>query len=344
MKYLIKPNPHKAPSVPIRRLEKSPNGQTAEINDRSFSRAPDTQDTWMVGLSSITGRLKTGLNDMVDNPHKNESNFRNKAWEDLFKGKDKVLRQHLLEYKHGHDAPGFYTDTFVKPEVTRDPAKLGFFQREESAIELNDGVTVLDDTNPLDEVKVHAVKANTQQFATSVTTLQGQSYYIVAEQDDGKEKVQLKQLKNEAIAKLTELSNTGEQVLIEFFKALFLGKAENHMLRNLSKAQVYEQLDNYLNTTSGVKEQIEAFNEIYSLSKNDPTTFNARVLLFDAISYRVIVKVQNAYNWTPPKAEGIQQETLKWNRIDEVLYFLADPAREPEQSLIEKQIKSKKES
>lgn len=344
-KYLIYPSPDRKPVVKYeRRTENMVNGKLEPVyeEDRTMTRAPDTKFTWSVSQSrKLGGHLKTGLLDYVENIYKDEANFRTPEWEEILKGKDKVTRQTLLEYKHGH-APGYYTNIIDVRILEKDPKDIreNFFQTKMAYLNLNDGVTILDtDTNPIHEVLYYGM-LESDLIANSYRELTPDTLYYIAQEQEEEERKALKSRKrNGAIAKLEELVNKNDGTVLDFAKVLNVPKTKKI---SMSAERAYSELDKFIKNASD--QQIDEFSNTYSMWKSPESKrrFKAFVLLSDAMDSGVVWKKNNVYTWQPPRDEnGKVPVPIDFNRESEIIEFLSEVKYQAEQELIRTQINAK---
>jgi len=341
MKVMIMPNPNLKPLHRYERVVDKIDGHEISENDDTLTRAPNTKFTICANPSiTLQGNLATGLLDEIDNPYADEPNYRTNEWEAILSGKEKILRQYVLEYKHGHP-PEFYTNR-VDPNSLRKGFKehkddIPYMQTSQAMINLNDGVTMLDLENPKDEVIYHICLAN-EMIANSYEELNHSTrFYMARAEEEGKRKASAKRETNKALAKLEDLSNKGEKVLADFCKVIGgeLGK-----YRDLSESQAYNELDKFIKQKG---EKLEQFNRIYSMFNKDKAEFHARVNLWNYTEYGIITKKGNTFEWIPPLNEdGTKMDKITWDRMSDVIEFLKTEKYQPEQELMEKQYRAKR--
>jgi len=203
-----------------------------------LTRLPGTVHYKAAALTSA-GTLKTGLDISVPNPYSDEDFYRD-GWEKLLKGKKRVRLQELLEYKHNKPM-GYYTDR-VSGIIPSDKIhEAPHYQREESRVDLRDGTTYLDLSNPLHEVQYYMLRASSE-VANSYEELAlnpDATHYIV----DENEKVvrENKELRREHRLgrRLEEIYEMPNGTIQEFAKALQIPMTE------LTKDEAYKEITNY---------------------------------------------------------------------------------------------------
>lgn len=338
MKVLILPNPDKKPFHKFERvIETSPDGVTDTTTpETQLTRAPGTKYTIMAPYSR-KGDINTGaLLEEIENPYKELEHFRTPEWEKYLKGKDMVLRQYVLEYKHNRE-PNFYTNRI--PNITnprRDLDKIPFFQTADAAWNLNDGVTVLDMDEWKDELLYYIIPA-LPQIANSFAERNHESvFYLAGEAEEEERKSRKLKQVDLAVSKLTEIDSLQDDTLIDFAKILLPN------IRDLNRDRAYAELSKYVKAN---KNQLMEFMSAFKQWEDMGTRrkFYARVKFNDLMSMRVITKKGNAFEWLPPRNEetGHQPDLVKWDRQSDVIDYLADPKFEPEQAEMQRQYEFK---
>jgi hypothetical protein len=338
MKVLILPNPDKKPFHKFERvIETSPDGtQETTVPETQLTRAPGTKYTIMAPYSR-KGDINTGaLLEEIDNPYVSLVSYRTPQWEAYLKGKPTVLRQYVLEYKHGRE-PGFYTNSI--PQIAnpkKDMDKIPFFQTADATWNLNDGVTVLDMDNWKDELLYYIIPA-LPQIANSFTERNHESvFYLAGEAEEEERKSRKLKQVDIAIAKLTEIDALQDETIIDFAKVLIPS------LRGIGRDKAYAEISRYIRLG---KDMLMDFMSNYKMWEDMGTRkrFYAKVKAGDYQAARVIIKRGNTYQWTPPRSQdtGVQPETVVWDRYDDVLDFLSDVRYQPEHEEMKKQYEFK---
>jgi hypothetical protein len=340
MKVLILPNPDKKPFHRYERvLERSADGQYEQaIPEKELTRAPNTKFDIMAPISRKTGNVNTGaLLEEIENPYSDLPSYATPDWERYLKGKDNVLRQYVLEYKHGRN-PGFYTNQIPRSsQITKDdPSKIPFFQTGEAMWQINDGVTVLDLDKPKDEILYYLIPA-LPQIANSFSERTNTSiYYLAGEAEEQERKASKSRRFDSAIAKLVEVEELQDDTIKKFMKILV------PKYHNADRSQAYTELSTFIRKSDT---NLREFNNVFKLWKDHGTRdkFNVRALLTDYKQARVIVRSNNEYSWLPPRDSetGVQPDKVTWSRESEIIDFLLDPKFEPEQSEMQKQYEFK---
>jgi hypothetical protein len=145
----IEPNPFKKPNQKIKMKVKRMNGTQPITNQegkvlykeeepQNLTRIPGTTKT-IVPSRTVHG-IKTGLDEYVYNPFKDEDRYKFDWAEKLFKDKDKAKLQHLLEYEYGFDFD--YLTSNISNEISAsNKENKKFFEKMESRIVLKDNIT-----------------------------------------------------------------------------------------------------------------------------------------------------------------------------------------------------------
>jgi hypothetical protein len=340
-KVIIRPNPRKKPLMRYERVldrEVDEHGRVIAENvtqEDNLTRAPGTNYRVCANLSSTTGLINTGLDKTVSNPYKDSKNLP-PDWEAVFKDKDTVKLQSLLEYKHGREK-GYYTNAPAgKDEVRAE--NIPFFQSREATFNLNDGITTLDLDKPLDEVKFYVAKSNSR-IANSFEELTDQPFYISDKIKEEKRETGTRKLRNSAISKLETLSERNDDAIVKFCQVVGdpLGK-----VKNLNKEQAYTLLDTYIRDT---KDSLSHFTAVFDMWNSQDTRieFNARALASDLKEYRVIYKRGPQVTWQPPEQEGAIRDKITWDTYEEfITEFMANPKYQKEREEMKLQLEMKK--
>jgi hypothetical protein len=344
-KYLIYPNPERHPVVKYeRRTENLVNGKLEEDyqEDRTMTRAPFTKFSWSIAPSKkLGGHLNTGLLDYVDNPYKDVGSYRTPEWREILEGKDKILKQTELEYKHGH-SPDYYSNVIDVRVLERDPKDMmsNFFQTKAAFLNLSDGVTILDtDNNPIHEVLYYGmlksdVIANSYQQINPDTR-----FYIAKEQEEEERKAEKSRKRNGAIAKLEEVSKKNDSSVKEFCKVLNQPRSKKI---TISADVAYGELNKFIDNAND--SQLNEFLNVYDMwaSPESKRKFKAHVLLSDALDTNVIWNKGNEYTWQPPRNETDSiPQPVTFTRQSEVIDFLSEQKFQEERELITRQIDAK---
>ena len=339
MKVLIESNPNQRTLLGYKRIvEKGLNGERdTEVDETTLTRAPGTKFTFMVAPSrKLGGYLNTGLLFEVENPYKELTHYKTEEWKTILSGTEAVTKQTELEYKHGRK-PGFYSNEISLNSANESykgrTKEISYFQSSQSTLSLNDGVTVLDTTNPKDEVLLYNLKA-ADVVANSFSELSSHTKFFISIADENaKAKQSRKRKENIALGRLEELFEQKDGTIINFCK--IVGGSPSTRL-NLTEAQAYNELDAFIK-----KNEIQAnqFNNVYKVYDKEVIKFNTKVKLWDLLSARIVYKKGNEFIWDAPKDEdGAQMERVSWDREADVLEYLEDPRYQKEADILDRQI------
>jgi hypothetical protein len=351
----IEPNPLRKPSVKIKMETVSMTGkdvrytqgadgtvkvQTKTKDVESIQRIPGTTVTFCAAITK--NGLNTGLEDYVENPYVNEdgatNGFYRDGWEKILKGKKKIRRQELLEYKHNKPM-GYYTNqvtnTIVNSHTPDD--KLVFYQRPESKVNLNDGLTILDLDNPIHEVNYYMLKAHRNVAASydEVTHNPEAHYYIVDELEKEKIKSTNSRKFNILGAKLEELMALPEGTIQDFCKGMMIKQ------RSMTKDESYSKLDEVCRANSNTYDE---FMALYDLWKDIPTRdkFHAYAEMFDFLTTPGILTTRNnKYFWQQPANDGGKITPWEWSSREKFISFLLAPENSEEAEVMRMQYKAK---
>lgn len=326
-KVIIKTIPRETASK-ISEFRNGPNGK--KMNRTKLGRCKDT----IRAMESIkTGALLTGLDKVVKNPFfQTEKDLPTEF--DYIKKQETATLQEILEIKHGK-SKGYYTN---KPWRTYDgykPEKLTFFQTFKYS--LNDGSTILDLANPIEEVAYYMLKASPKVAESNKPEDRHKKpkadFYIADVNESIQEKFSKKKLYGEATVKLND-SKLTPSYQRKLCKVLGLVKGD---ATTISDEQIYLILDTYLEEGFKSKEEnLNKFLESYALTQSAEgrNEIEAMVLLEDLVNYRIVTDSRGTYTW-------ISKQIVLGQRKAEAIDFLLDPKKQPERDELEKQLKAK---
>jgi len=342
MKVIIKPVQKEQPAVNFTRVtdsRKTDYGvQEQVVAEKELTRAPGTKQTICANPSRrLAGALNTGLTDMVVNIYKDLKNYATPDWEKMLKGKEEILLQTLLEYKHGK-AINYYTNQpFRGTGDKSDVDKIPFFQTGEAQLSLNDGATILDTENPLDEIKYHICLAN-NIVANNYNEITGETQYVItSEEEEGKEKASKGKKIDKAISHIVDLEDKNDDTLIKFCKAI----GDEVAKKGMTRPQAYNDLSAFVRSTST---RLAHFESIYKMYSETATRarFEALAFLRDLEDYGIVSNRGSKYVWYKPQEEdGKQPVPLTFDRKEEMLDFLTDPKFSIEYEEMKTQLKFK---
>ena len=302
---------------------------------KNMSRLPNTNVQYTAAITR-SGSLKTGLNELVDNPYKDVEVYRD-GWELTFKGKDKVLLQDVLEYKHGKQK-GFYTSQVSDIRSSYDSKDVPFYQTPQSRVSLPDGVLYLYiDDNEISEVNYYMLRAH-NKVANSYAELSMNpeaTHYIVDDNEKLERETKSVRKFNILGSRLEHLMDLPESVFITMGKALELYRAE------MTKDTLYSVIDSYARTKDS---SLADFNKMYDLYKDVATRekFQAYAETYDLTSNQIVTTRGNKLFWKQPISEGGKSEMWEWKSKEEFINnFLLDPRYEDEVNKMRIQLKDK---
>lgn len=335
MKVLIESNPNQKPLLGYKRVvEKGVGGERdTEVDEHTLTRAPGTKYTFMVAPSvKLGGYLNTGLLFDVENPYKDLSSYKTEEWKKILEGNEKITKQTELEYKHGRP-PGFYTNVINTSNTKTEEKNIPYFQRVESTLNLNDGVTVLDTTKPRDEVLLYNLQA-ADVVANSFSELSSNTKFFISIADEtAKAKQSRKRKENMALGRLEEIFELKDGTVINFCK--IVGGIPSSRI-SLTEPQAYNELDAFIKKN---ETQANQFNNVYKIYDKETIKFNIKVKLWDLLTSRVIYKKGNEFIWDAPRdEEGNQMARVTWDRESDVLEYLEDPRYQKEQEILERML------
>jgi hypothetical protein len=344
-KVIIKPNPEITPIVNYERhTEDAVNGKIVPnfVKANALTRAPNTKFSIMPILSAKLGALQTGgMLDMIPNPYKELTTYRSEAFRNALEGQDEVLRQYVLEYKHGKPF-NYYTNQIDHNSYRRNfkdkLSDIPYMQTRAARLDLNDGATVLDMDNPVHEVLFYIAQGH-KLIANSYSELDHNTrFYISDEQAEAAELQKNKRIRDLATAHLVELSGFGNKVLVKFCKALNLPRGPK---LGMTDEQAYILLSDLF---KGSEDGIRGFEQLYAIFK-DPgrkREFEARALLSDLIDTDIFYVKGNSYFWSQPTDEdGVTPEPIEFVRKSEAVQFLTEKKNQEEHEIINRQLAAK---
>lgn len=303
------------------------NGKNIRLNQTKITRG--CQDTFQALPSIKTGLLNTGLDTLVDNPHKTDESL--PMGFEFMKGKDKVKEQHIVEIKYG------LPYNFLTPEpYDRNKDKIGkektFYQT--FVFKLNDGVTILD-LDKRDDFLTYKIMLASRKFANSKKDLDAGRfpdalYFIGLENETEDIKFKKKQRVNNSIAKLAD-SDFDSETQKKMIKVLELAKG------NITNQQAYNTLSAYIEDTTPGKDNVAEFDKMYKLleTADGREEFEARYFLQDLIDNWVVSEKQGTYIWNSKKLTLGQ-------RKEDAVKFLINPEKQEEQEELKRQLLAKK--
>jgi len=284
-------------------------------------------------VSAATGKLKTGLDVMVDNPYKSEPKEKIiPGFEAYIFEKEKVKLQHLLEYKHGVK-PNYYDDTAPAREVAGkdDSEKTPFFQTEKFKIAISDKGLMIDTDKHFDELAYYFLKASSKCAPNLASANPNLHEFYIGQENESEEKLYNKmKLIDKAVSTLVD-PDFSEDYKVKIAKVLKLAK------KDTTAVKAHMLLRNYV--TEGVKDQKERVSQFLDIVETLKTPdgkekLEAKALLEDLVNYRVISNTGDIFKW---KNRDI---TIGTNKIAAV-EFLLNPLKQDEVLELERELKEK---
>jgi len=346
----IEPNPLKRSSVKVKMFVNNVAGgqpvyskteddkrkyQYKMKEPKNLSRLPNTKVVYTAALSK--NGLRTGLEESIKNPYSEEDYYTSPEWEKILKGKDKIRIQEMLEYKHNKPR-GYYTNQISSVRASDDMEEAPFYQRPESRVSLNDGITFLDLSNPIQEVQYYMLRVH-PNIALSYEDCQfnpNATHYIVNPQDKTRNEAEGVRRKNKIASRLEEIMELGDNTIFDFCKALYMNKV--HSDRN----EAYIALENHVGASN---ETHEDFMTMYDLWKSAATRdrFMGYVELYDYTTIPDLVRIRgNKLYWNQPVGGGNKHESWEWKSKDHfVNAFLLAPEYQEEVEILRQQYKAK---
>lgn len=287
------------------------------------SKQGGCKDVYCPMHSRKIGALNTGaLLDIVDNPYFGEDKSKlGKGWEYL-SDKKEITRQELLEKKHGRE-PGFYTNrSYRKGDKDRT-----FMQTLK--LPLNDGTTIWDTNNPIDEIRYFVtlkhpfVAASLEEYHAHKKPKA--THYIALQDEDVEVRVKQAKSRNKAIARLEDEDFIDDNKLL-VLKAL----GWNNRQYTMRGKDMYDLINDKI---AGAKlnepdNDIVKFNKIYDLLKDEVgrKELSTRAFLQDLLDTRVVSNYKETYTWI---SKGIVLGSRK-DGEDSVLEYLTDDTKQVE--------------
>lgn len=344
----IEPNPFKKPNQKIKMRVKRMNGTQPITNQegkvlykeeepQNLTRIPGTTKT-IVPMRTVHG-IKTGLDEFVFNPYKDEERYKFDWAEKLFKGKDKAKLQHLLEYEYGFEFD--YLTSNIPNEISpSNKENKKFFEKMESRIVLKDNINFFNMANPVHRINFYTLLAS-DEVASSFTELEdglNQKAGWFVSDDTEKEKYKLSKIEREtkAAAALEDLKSH-ENAIQQMAKALDIEEANEV---KLSSAKAARMVYDYYNQN---EDCYNRFIEYYDIWK-DPARRNfiiASAELFDYCKHNVIQYRNGKYTWYKRNPNGPADTFVRTSKFDMINNFLLDPAYQEEVQMIQEEFEAK---
>jgi hypothetical protein len=290
--------------------------------DIETAQVPGTVKVISPALSPMG--LRTGLDEIVDNPYSDEPVY-HPAWgEKVLKGKPKVALQHVLEYKHKKDYDFYTNKLFDRISESAKMAELPFFLTPQSKMQMTGNVTFLNLDNPLDEVRYYWLRVH-KDVARSYADLQdGRNpamWYMVDEDQVIDHKMEKIKRETKAGKILEEVNEAGESI-IHMCKAL---ECDDRSI-DLNKTKAFQWLYNFQSRGEGEYAQFIKMYELYKdAARRD--RFYAYALTQDFVNYGILRYREGKFYWVKPETDDSPMRHFEWTSRDK---FVSDFALAPE--------------
>ena len=344
----IEPNPFKKSGFKLKQATPQYNSAGyAVVNSegRVSKTMEDVDDAFLPGTfkyisTAISSRgLDTGLDEIIDNPYKNEPVYNPDWGEKVLKGKEKVLLQHVLEYKHGREF-GYYRSNVVDNIYPSDKrSEQPFFSTEQASVPLSNNVTFLDLTNPLHEVWFHILRKSSEVANSYEELDNGRNnafFYMVSEEEMESVKAEKDRKLNIAAAALEELYKETSDTILKLAKAL------GNDNKDLTKQTAYGWLNKFFKDNS---QDHALFMKYYEMYK-DPTRRDylfAAATLQELIDYAIFRTRDHKIYWVAPESDTAPHKAFEWLSKDEAIKgFLIAPEWQEYSQIAEDLLKTKK--
>lgn len=189
-------------------------------------------------------------------------------------------------------------------------------------VECDNNIKYLDETNPHDLVVICGIEAGgfstvAKSYEDAKALATPPKFYLDKGNDADNVKVNIKRIKNEALASLTDLSRNNPRRLFYIIKNI--DNSNSYQYKNSTSTDIiYDFLDNYVSGLGSEKSQKKAaifFNEVVALSEEE---CKIKAVLADAIFHKMIATKADSiyYHRTSDTALG--------RNIQEIVSYLKD--------------------
>jgi hypothetical protein len=284
--------------------------------------------------SAKTGKLLTGLTEIVNNPYYGkEKNVPSDFT--YIKDLEKCSLQEVLEIKH-KVPKGTYTDKPWLPGDGMRESDLTFFQKFRKR--LNDGTTILDLSIFHDELAYYMLKysplvALSNKFEDRKLKPKCE-YYISDINESELEKFSKREKYHNTISKLKDPKFT-VSYQAKVAKVLELVRGD---VTSMKSESIYLLIDSYIEEAfkSTKDEKLTLFEETYDLIKTaeGKERLEAMCLLSDLIQARILNDNRGTYTW-------LSKSLIIGQRKNDAIEFMLDPKKQPEVEEMKKQLKAK---
>lgn len=322
MKVIIKSRPRKS----VLKLSEVTNSN----GNQSLNRTKMGKCTDAIGApyDARTGRLKTGLNRVIDNPYKGDDSL-NEEFK-YISSRDKITKQEEMEIKYG--LPKGYLSDAPPSQRRKKGEELTFLQ--EFKFHLNDGSTVFD-TETLEGELAYEISKVCKHVANSEKELKDHlwphaTHYIAIRNESEALKYKRQSEIDQAIANLRS-EQMDDVTQIKILKAL------NMIKGSTTKERAYTMLSDFIRETSEVNSNARKFNDLYNLlsTQEGREDIDAQALLKDLLDNWIISEKAGTYTW-------IRKGLNLGQRKEDAIRFLIDPNKQPERDELERELKAKR--
>ena len=346
----LQPSPYVSTSIQLKMAQPKTNSSgyavtdsqgrilQSEVSVNDAVQVPGTSKTISPVLTS--SGLKTGLEKIVENPYKDLDGYSPSWGEKIFKGKDKVSLQHILEYKHGREYNYYsnrYMDTIVKStELHEKP----FFLTDKCKLRLDGNVVFLNLNNPLDEVRyymilIHPFVANSYKDLDDGKNRKA-GYYIVDEEEVMDLKLEKVKRQTKSAAALEELNEKEDSIIVNMAYALGIEE------RNPIKTLCYKYIHSYYNKS---EENYAIFMKFFDMYKDSGRRdrFFANGLVQELLNYNVLRSRDSKLYWVMPETDDKPMRTFEWSSKDKFISeFILAPEYQEEFEIMKSILESRK--
>jgi hypothetical protein len=256
------------------------------------------KNTFTVLPSASTGRLKTGLDKLVDNPFYNTEEQIPTSHKDVISHEDKYIKlQYYKEIQWGRPFD-FYTDIPVdrhNPEAMKSPTYFQTF-----VYKLNDGTTIFDRAIEKEDLAV-IIMEESKFFANSLKEHREHRWpdavhYIAHEDEDDEMKFGSRERKNKALGALDYVIDDSET------RKKFLKVLVPDIKGEVKDTKVYNELSAFIERNDKQKDGERAITKFLRLLKQIETPqgrekLEAQVLLAKLIESWIVSEKHATYTF-----------------------------------------------
>ena len=350
----IEPSPYKKIGINIKQKKAVVNNVGQAIKDSndqirsvdadldSLVRVPGTSKLWAPAISP--NGIKTGLTRLVDNPYKDETAYHPSWGEKVLKGKDKVLLQHVLEYKHGKEFDYYTNKLYDRIESSTKNSELPFFLSDQRFVPLTNDVLFLNLDNPIHEVWYHALKDSkicANSFEELAEGKNNDAWWYINDSDSAYDpNYENTKRMNKAVGILEKLAEDASGL---YMMARCLGDDR----RNITKDDAYKYINNFFSAKAKGKAETnyDTFLKYYELYQDATRReyFIGTAKLRTYLAFNIVRERDNKYYWVKPESDTSPMRTFEWSSEDDfVRNFLTAPEFEDEVKILDSLYESRK--